>query len=145
MKNVLVATDGSANGNRAVEKAAHLAKALGDRLKIVNVVREYDPVPEGLLDLSSVEHITPPELLHALSEQCLAAALAHARQHGASEVQVESRTGDVAGCILRLSREDQPDVIVVGKRGLGRIAGLFLGSVSQKIVSLADRPVMVVP
>jgi nucleotide-binding universal stress UspA family protein len=145
MKNILVATDGSPNANRAIESAARLAAAFGGRLKIVHVVREYDPVPEGLLDLSSAEHLTPPELLGALSEQCLAAALTHARQHGASDVRIESRTGDVAGCILRIARADQSDLIVVGKRGLGRLAGLFLGSVSQKVVSLTDRAVMVVP
>ena len=35
--------------------------------------------------------------------------------------------------------------IVVGKRDVGRIAGLLLGSISQKIVSLAPKPVTVVP
>jgi nucleotide-binding universal stress UspA family protein len=145
MKNILVATDGSPNANRAIESAARLAAAFGGRLKIVHIVRGYDPVPEGLLDLSRAEHVTPPELLGALSEQCLAAALTHARRHGASEVRVESRTGDVAGCILHVACEDQPDLIVIGKRGLGRLAGLFLGSVSQKIVSLAEHPVLVVP
>jgi nucleotide-binding universal stress UspA family protein len=34
---------------------------------------------------------------------------------------------------------------VVGKRGTGRIIGLLVGSISQKLVSLAPIPVTVIP
>jgi nucleotide-binding universal stress UspA family protein len=34
---------------------------------------------------------------------------------------------------------------MVGKRGTGRVTGLLLGSVSQKLVSLSPRVVIVVP
>jgi len=36
-------------------------------------------------------------------------------------------------------------VIVVGKRGAGQVAGLLIGSVSQKLVSLSPLPVTIVP
>jgi nucleotide-binding universal stress UspA family protein len=58
---------------------------------------------------------------------------------------LESRIGDVAQTIVEIAQEKNAENIVVGKRGVGRIAGLLLGSVSQKIVSLAPRPVTVVP
>jgi nucleotide-binding universal stress UspA family protein len=35
--------------------------------------------------------------------------------------------------------------IIVGKRGTGRLTGLLLGSVSQKLVSLSPLPVTVIP
>ncbi len=37
------------------------------------------------------------------------------------------------------------DTIVVGKRGLGTLTGLLVGSVTQKLVSLAPCTVIVVP
>jgi nucleotide-binding universal stress UspA family protein len=58
---------------------------------------------------------------------------------------LESHTGDVAQTIVEIAQEKNVENIVVGKRGVGRIAGLLLGSISQKIVSLAPRPVTVIP
>jgi nucleotide-binding universal stress UspA family protein len=34
---------------------------------------------------------------------------------------------------------------MVGKRGVGRVGGLLLGSISQKLASLAALPVIVIP
>jgi nucleotide-binding universal stress UspA family protein len=36
------------------------------------------------------------------------------------------------------------DVIVMGSRGRGDLAGLVLGSTAHKVIHLADRPVLVV-
>ncbi len=36
------------------------------------------------------------------------------------------------------------DVIVMGSRGRGDLAGLILGSTAHKVIHLADRPVLVV-
>ena len=52
--------------------------------------------------------------------------------------------GDAAEEILGLARLRDADLIVVGSRDLGRVAGAVLGSVSHAIVDNADRPVLVV-
>jgi nucleotide-binding universal stress UspA family protein len=43
------------------------------------------------------------------------------------------------------ARRQKADILVIGRRGHSRLAGLLLGSVSQKLTSLAPCKVMVVP
>ena len=72
-------------------------------------------------------------------------ARARASSLGARRIEIETRTGPVAETILDIAREEGADTIVVGKRGHGRVAGLLLGSVSQKIVCGVSCPVIVAP
>ncbi len=52
--------------------------------------------------------------------------------------------GDAATEILEFSREKEIDVIISGSRGLSQLRGLFLGSVSRKLVHYADCSVLIV-
>jgi len=52
---------------------------------------------------------------------------------------------DPAEAIIEAARREHADAIIVGRRGRGQLAGLLLGSVSQKVVSLAPCTVIVVP
>ena len=52
--------------------------------------------------------------------------------------------GSPAEAIIEVAKTRHSDVIVIGSRGLGRLAGLVLGSTSQKVVSYAPCPVLIV-
>lgn len=126
MKRILVGTDGSAGADRAVQLAARLAAELEAHLKIVHVLTVDDPPLDELNDHASI-------------------ARKRAEAVGLSDIESESLAGnDVAESILATAHRDEVGMIIVGKRGLGRVAGLLLGSVSQKLVSDAQCPVMVV-
>jgi len=84
-------------------------------------------------------------MLESLSAETLTKARDRAHGGGVGTVLIESRSGDVAQSIIETAKDKGVDAIVVGKRGAGRIAGLLLGSVSQKLVSLSPLPVTVVP
>jgi nucleotide-binding universal stress UspA family protein len=51
--------------------------------------------------------------------------------------------GSPAGCLLDAAKG--ADLLVVGQRGLGGIAGLLLGSVSHAVTHHAPCPVVVIP
>ena len=144
---ILAATDGSDAANRAVELAAKLTKEGKGQLKIVHIVSEL--TPDQLKEYALSEHVTSAEAVGALSDEKLRVARERAEAAGVSDVETESRSeseqGDIAGSIIDAARRDKMDMIVLGKRGLGRLSGLILGSVSQKVVSVAHCPVIVVP
>jgi nucleotide-binding universal stress UspA family protein len=53
-------------------------------------------------------------------------------------------TGDPADALLGYARDLGIDLIVMGRRGVGPIRGLLVGSVSLKVNSLAECPVLTV-
>jgi nucleotide-binding universal stress UspA family protein len=123
---ILVGTDGSDAAGRAVELGARLSRDLKASLKIIHVVTLDDPPLDVHNDHASL-------------------ARRRAEALGAEDVQSESVAGnDVAASIMEAAGRDQADLIIVGKRGLTRLTGLLLGSISQKLVSAAPCAVTVV-
>ena len=53
------------------------------------------------------------------------------------------RDGDPATELLAELRKPASRAVVLGPRGLGQLAGLLLGSVSEKILQLAHKPVLI--
>ncbi len=145
MKRILVATDGSEGADRAIDYAARRAKADGAELLIVNVMGGYGLPDKVFLAFTNDQNVLLKELLASQSAATLTTARDRAREAGVSTIVLDSRTGEVAQTIIDIAHEKKADAIVVGKRGAGRVAGVLLGSVSQKLVSLSPLPLTVVP
>ena len=77
-----------------------------------------------------------------LAEQALARARATAQAAGV-QADVLLRVGRAHEQILAAAAERQADLVVVGRHGESRLARAWLGGVTQKVVGLADRPVLV--
>jgi nucleotide-binding universal stress UspA family protein len=85
------------------------------------------------------------DALEELSNQALRQAKERAEGAGVPDVRVQIGWGDPAEVIIETARREQADAIVIGRRGQGRLAGLLLGSVSQKVATLAPCVVIMVP
>ena len=145
MSRILVATDGSAGADRAIDYAARWAKRVGAELVIANVIAG-EGIPESVVEaFTRAQQAWFKEMLASASAAILTKARERAKSAGVPAVLLESRAGEVAPTILGIAEEQGAEGIVVGKRGAGRIAGLLIGSISQKLVSLAPLPVTVVP
>lgn len=144
MKRILVATDGSEDARRAVGYAAGLANNISAELLIVNIADLG--LPENLfVSFTSGQRKWLEDHMLATASGILTKAMEDARKAGPITIQLESRTGDTAPMILEIAEEKNADLIVVGKRGMRRMTGMVLGSISQKVVALAQKPVTVVP
>ena len=142
MQRIIVATDGSAGANRAVDTAAKLAKASGADLSILTIGgnvtgAELRKLADAAGDLSKTRE--------AAANKVLTQARKRALRIGARTVNLQTGWGDPAETIIDAVRRGKGDMLVVGRRGRGRLSGLLLGSVSQKLASLAPCVVVVVP
>jgi nucleotide-binding universal stress UspA family protein len=172
LKNILVATDGSASSQRAVLQAIELAKANGAGLFVVNVVdaepgnayREFAEVelnehatalqkalplmnaPEGIGVMAALRMLDTQS--HAVdllvSERILDAAERAAMTADIATVKRVSVVGDTASEIVKAAAELDADLIVMGRRGRSPVAELLLGSVTQKVLHRTRKSVMVV-
>ena len=136
MKQILVATDGSKNSRDALDEAVELAAAAGAKLTVVYV--RHAPLP--MLGEPVYQRSLSAALRHANETVAIAAGVAHT---AGVEAEAEVLDGEPAKRILELARLRDVDLIVVGSRGLGALAGALLGSVSRDVLHHADRPVLV--
>ena len=136
MKQILVATDGSESAEHAVSQAIELARSNGAKLVVAYV--RHAPLP--VLGEPVYQRSLSREL--RLAQETTGVASAAACAAGLA-VDVEVVEGKPADRILELARIRDVDLIVVGSRGLGTLAGTLLGSVSREVVQHADRPVLV--
>jgi nucleotide-binding universal stress UspA family protein len=142
MKRILAATDGSDGSERAVELAAQLAHSLDGTVLILTVMNDFS---QSSLDALVRSEGDIGEVVELLVNQILNQARTCAARAGATRIETLSGWGDPTQSIINFAREHDADAIVVGRRGRGQLSGLLLGSVSQKLVTLAPCPVIVVP
>lgn len=145
MKRILAAVDGSEASMRAVELAAELATKSQAELLLICVVEHRSPP-----DWALAEYVRPDQIgtdmgqfAVSFARDALENARAQAVARGIDPVRSEIRTGDPSEQILKFQEETGADAIIVGSRGRGRFAGMLLGSVSQKIASLAPCTVVI--
>ena len=136
-EHILLAVDGSDHALRATKIAADLARCMKSELRVVVA---YDPIPPYLGE-PNLQYSIDARLNDA--QRILQKAVALAGEVP-GEVHAELVEGNPAEAIIEVAKTRTCDVIVMGSRGLGRLAGLLLGSTSQKVVSHAPCPVLIV-
>lgn len=139
MKRILVTTDGSPSSAEAVAFGVELASEHEAELIFVHVVPTLDVVPSSGFGIGGAFPHEISERDHSLLEEAAAVA---------SEHEVFATTallrGDTVDEIVAYADSHDVDLIVVGSRGHGAVAGALLGSVSRGVLGESKRPVLIV-
>jgi nucleotide-binding universal stress UspA family protein len=136
MSEIVVGYDGSACGEAALGAALTLAGAVGDKVVVV-----FGYAPPGLWGGEIAEH---EEAIEEFGEQVTTKAKAQAAERGV-EVEVALVPKRAAEALIEAADERDARMIVVGSFGEAPLKGVILGSTPNKLLHLADRPVLVVP
>jgi len=134
---ILLAVDHSQTSDRAVVAARDLAVLSKGEVWVLHLREREMGAKTGVL--------APDETMDDANAKVAACVetLAQAGVTAHGEVR-NTIFGYAAREIINDAKEIGADVIVMGSRGRGDIAGLLLGSTAHKVIHLSDRPVLVV-
>jgi nucleotide-binding universal stress UspA family protein len=133
---VLAAVDHSEVSERVLAAARDLALLSKGQVWVLHL-REREVISRMGLVPTEPESDAEAEVTAAVEELTAAGVTAHG-------VIRDTVFGYAAREIVDDAREHQADVIVMGSRGRGDLAGLVIGSTAHKVIHLADRPVLIV-
>ncbi len=143
MHKILIAVDGSEHAQRAVQY-------------VIGLIREGGLLGGNVeVHLVNVQPLLPTRVIHDLSEEELSqyyqqrsseAFQAPISLLGNEGITFTSHTleGHAASQIISCATDLGCDSIVMGSHGNGFLAGVFLGSVTFKVIQLTDIPITLV-
>ncbi len=139
MKRILVGLDGSESSGKAMRMAEEIAVRFGAKLTLAHVVPPLLLPPDAYgLTLEEIDH---QHELHA--GKLLAEARAALGEPGV-EVDTLVLYGQPAEQLATAAAEPDVGLVVVGSRGRGAVRRLMVGSVSDRLVHISTKPVLVV-
>lgn len=141
MSKYLVPLDGSEGAERALDYAKVLAEKDGSSLHLLRTFPELATV------YSFQDFASPEPLAYDLSgflRHCESYLQSKADGIESLETEWKVEKGDAATKILELSSSDDCKGIVIASHGKGGIARWLLGSVTQKVLRAAEKPVFLV-
>lgn len=171
-KKILVATDSSRHATEAVRVACELASKLGCHLDIVTVMGDGE-LPANIKHYIDVEHMADPPVIEvrdpvdvgmgvaylrsigetgirrhqawsALADKTIDDATNTAREYEVTQVDTMIEEGDVVAAIMKTIEAKQPNLVILGRRGVSDLSGLLMGSVTHKISHLVNCDVLTV-
>jgi nucleotide-binding universal stress UspA family protein len=141
-RDVLIGYDGSDNAKLALRQAIEIAQSANARLTVMSIIPDVAATVQG----AWLAGANAQQLEQEMTEQ-VSATLEEAIAQIPEDVPVTKLLGHGhAGPALIEGVEAQGcDLVVVGTRGRGAVKSLFLGSVTEHLVSRSPVPIVVVP
>ena len=147
LRTILVAVDFTRDSLAAVQEAFLLGKQLGSRLHLLHVLQEPREGPMLHYKKKALKKALRP-VLEVAAEQMKAFVKEHDLAKQAKQAKVGLETvvvhGVPASQIVYMAKKLKAGMIILGYSGTTGIANLLMGATTEKVLQLADKPVLVV-
>lgn len=166
IKKIILPTDGSDHANKAVDLAADLAAKYDAEIIVLHVLLRHQSVfdlltlaralkadPKIVEKLEELEDASmqaaavayggvvsipaPDDVVDSIGELICENTKTRIAARGDIRLRAYAVDGSPAERILNAEEHENADMIVMGSRGLGKLADLFMGSVSHKVSHLS--------
>src|SRR3712207_6305256 len=137
---IVLATDGSEDAVLATRAAVDLSNGMGTELYVAHAwrfVHPYAGYPRVMWD--DYTHLYEREARRVLESQ-----LEMVEGTGGTEAESRVLKSPPIDAIPHLCEEIEPDLLVLGSRGLGLVQRVLVGSVSEGVIHHARCPVLVI-
>lgn len=146
---ILLPTDGSKNSERAIAHALTIAEFEDAEIVVLNVVDSVylTGLPEEDL-ITKSEMILEEESKRVTSRvEEIIKKLEEEKDSESKEIKVSTKTieGNAADVILKVSENEDIDLIVIASSGKHMLDRFLLGSVTEKTVRHTKVPILVIP
>jgi nucleotide-binding universal stress UspA family protein len=140
IEKILLPFDNSVHSINAAKHTLNLAKLFGAHVTIVNCYEWNASVLEVtsplLKDIDSTSKRKAEDILKTAGEIFADRGV---------EYQLKTIFGSPGRVLANLAKDKDYDLIIMGSHGHSEIAGLFLGSVTHKVLNTIYCPILVVP
>jgi len=138
IEKILWPTDGSQESEESLRLALYLARVFGSDVACLHVCQ----VPKPLIDISPGYEDVIADIVKS-DEEKFGKEFEHLRETNPGlRFSPSIVRGDVAEWIMETSKSGNADIVVMGKRGLGLIGSMLLGSNTLKVLRDSSVPVL---
>lgn len=140
MKKILIPVDGSEFSMRAVEKGVEIAKSMNSEIVLLSAGHKLTFDEDKETELEAAKYFK------RRSEEVLSKGKEILEGLNFTNYKLVSEIADVSDAIINYAKTQDMDLIIMGSQGLnaGRIKGIFIGSITRKVIYQTDLPVLVV-
>ena len=138
MNTIVLALDGSEAAKRAIPIAVGLARENKSSLVIAHIDERMGTRGQAPID-------TEEEEIQAEIQRLVKDLAAEGIEAKIEMAEMAALGAEIAQAIADIAEKSRADLIVTGTRGHSELAGMLVGSVTQRLLHVAKQPVLAVP
>ncbi len=140
---VLLATDGSADSDRAAAFLASLPLTQEDAILVLHVISPFPVYDQKFYDQKEAISMDFKEVKQDIATRIVDQTVTILKPVVA-KISTTVRDGSPSEAIVAAAAKTEADLIVMGARGIGRFSRLLIGSVTRSVATNTTKPFLVI-